>query len=959
MLAFFFFFQMYSKKKIAMEWRIIVHVLCLTGIIHVPGNAAQANNTNTNTSSSSSIVYRFSLSFSISGTFQSDYSNIANNATSDLKKNITSEVETLYRSITNFEGFNILQFRNGSIVTDGELQFSNGTKPTVADLTQILKNGSFTFAIIKDSINITDITPPPATTPAGPAVTNQTVATTPTPPTKVANISLVFKIVQDFKGIYANLSHPDTIDLSNNITSEFSQIYKKRFPTFHRMIIQKLSKGSIAVDSVLQFDSSNSSAPNASQVTDTLIAAIASGNFSFTFSNTSVSPTDVPDTNVTTAAANTSPTTVQATTVSPASGLAEYNITFKMNEVFSNDLSNMASAPAVNLTKNVTTELDKFYKGFRNFKRSLVWRFRNGSIWVDGLLGFLNNGSNPSVIDLAMSLADAVRNGRVKLTIDPKSITVTDSTGQFATTPAAPAVTNQTVATTPAPPAKLADIRLGFKIVQDFKDIYANLSHPDTIDLSNNITSAFSQIYKKRFPTFHRMIILKLSKGSIAVDSVLQFDSSNSSAPNASQVTDTLIAAIASGNFSFTFSNTSVSPTDVPDTNEYNITFKMNEVFSNDLSNMASAPAVNLTKNVTTELDKFYKGFRNFKRSLVWRFRNGSIWVDGLLGFLNNGSNPSVIDLAMSLADAVRNGRVKLTIDPKSITVTDSTGQFATTPAAPAVTNQTVATTPAPPAKLADIRLGFKIVQDFKDIYANLSHPDTIDLSNNITSAFSQIYKKRFPKFHRMIIQKLSKGSIAVDSVLQFDSSNSSAPNASQVVDTLTAAIASGNFSFKVDNTSINVTVIPDTNATTVSPASGLAEYNITFKMNEVFSNDLSNMASAPAVNLTTNVITELDKFYKGFRNFKHSLVWRFRNGSIWVDGLLGFLNGTNPSVKDLATSLADAVRNGTVKLTIDPKSITVTDSTGQSANRSPVLASMLTALWMTIASLLLSAVMH
>ncbi|XP_067298584.1 uncharacterized protein zgc:111983 [Pseudorasbora parva] len=215
-----------------MEWRIIVPVLCLIGIIHVPGNAAQDNST---------IVYRFSLSFSINETFQIDYSNISSNAAASLIKNITSEVEPLCKkNYTNLLRFSITQFRNGSILTDGELQFSNGSKPTVADLTQILKNGSFTFAIIKDSINITDITPPPATTPAAPAVTNQTVATTPAPPAKLANISLVFKIIQEFKVNYANLSHPETIDLSNNITSEFSQIYKKRFPTFHRMIILKL-----------------------------------------------------------------------------------------------------------------------------------------------------------------------------------------------------------------------------------------------------------------------------------------------------------------------------------------------------------------------------------------------------------------------------------------------------------------------------------------------------------------------------------------------------------------------------------------------------------------------------------------------------------------------------------------------------------------------------------------------
>ncbi|XDV15491.1 hypothetical protein PO909_015568 [Leuciscus waleckii] len=293
-----------------MEWRIIVAVLCLIGILHVPGNAAQMNN--------SAIYYRFTLHFSMNGTFLDVYSNSTDNETVDLRKNITSKVEQLYKpKYTNFERFEILHIRKGSIVTEGELQFSNGSKPNVADLTQILNNGSFTFTIIQNATSIAEVTPQnqsttatPATTPvtnqtASPVtnqtatpVTNQTATpvTTVSAPAKVAQINLVFSIAKDFKDTYSNLSDPETKDLSNSITTACSRVYKNRFPKFYRMFIRKFSKGSIVTDSVLEFDSTNGTSPKVTDVIDTLVTAITNGVFNFTINNSSISATDITET---------------------------------------------------------------------------------------------------------------------------------------------------------------------------------------------------------------------------------------------------------------------------------------------------------------------------------------------------------------------------------------------------------------------------------------------------------------------------------------------------------------------------------------------------------------------------------------------------------------------------------------------------------------------------------------
>ncbi|XP_067261196.1 uncharacterized protein zgc:111983 [Chanodichthys erythropterus] len=266
-----------------MEWRIIVPVLCLIGILHVPGNVAQTNNTNNAT------VYRFSLRFSINDTFLSNYSDLTNTATAALKSNITTQVEPLYKNkYTNFLRFNILKFSAGSIVTEGELQFSNGSKPNASDLTQVLTNGIFSFTIITNSTTAAEVTEPAATTTATPTTTTPA-------PAKIGKFSLVFKIFQTFKSIYANLTDPETVVLTNNITNECSRVYKNRFSHFHRMVIQKFSNGSIVTDSVLEFNTTAIAIPNAAEVKNTLIAAIANGNFSFSVDNTSITATVIPD----------------------------------------------------------------------------------------------------------------------------------------------------------------------------------------------------------------------------------------------------------------------------------------------------------------------------------------------------------------------------------------------------------------------------------------------------------------------------------------------------------------------------------------------------------------------------------------------------------------------------------------------------------------------------------------
>lgn len=53
-----------------------------------------------------------------------------------------------------------------------------------------------------------------------------------------------------------------------------------------------------------------------------------------------------------------------------------------------------------------------------------------------------------------------------------------------------------------------------------------------------------------------------------------------------------------------------------------------------------------------------------------------------------------------------------------------------------------------------------------------------------------------------------SRGSVVADSVFEFDNTNNTSPNVTEVTNTFTEAVKTGNFSFSVDEKSINATDI-------------------------------------------------------------------------------------------------------------------------------------------------------
>nr|XP_055062426.1 uncharacterized protein LOC129445280 [Misgurnus anguillicaudatus] len=247
-----------------------------------------------------------------------------------------------------------------------------------------------------------------------------------------------------------------------------------------------------------------------------------------------------------------------------------------------------------------------------------------------------------------------------------------------------------------------------------------------------------------------------------------------------------------------------------------------------------------------------------------------------------------------------------------------------------------------------------------------MSAPETLSLISNISTQIEPVYKKHFPKFLRMVIKKFRSGSIVVDSALQFDS-NGTTPNATDIKQVLTDAAANGNLTIKISNDTINVTapatpVTPVTPTNTTNTTSNTPLFNLVFSIVDTFNDTLSNLSSSDATTLQTKIIDQFGNvFKKRFTNYMRMLIQKFSKGSIVTNSLLEF-NSTAGTVaaSDVVNTIIQGIKNGNFTFTIDQKSIKVTDPSGNTAfSSSQVITSTLTVLWMSLASLLLSGVIH
>ncbi|XP_065151922.1 uncharacterized protein [Paramisgurnus dabryanus] len=189
------------------------------------------------------------------------------------------------------------------------------------------------------------------------------------------------------------------------------------------MVIKKISNGSIVVDSALQFDN-NGTSPNTTDVKQVLIDALANGNVTIKISNDTINVT-APATTVTPV----TPTNATNTT----SNTALFTLVFSIVDTFNDTLSNMSSSDATTLKTKIISQFGSvFRKRFTNYLQMLIQKFSKGSIVTSSSLEFNSTGGTVAAQDVVDTIISGIKNGNFTFNIDQKSIKVTDSSGNTA-----------------------------------------------------------------------------------------------------------------------------------------------------------------------------------------------------------------------------------------------------------------------------------------------------------------------------------------------------------------------------------------------------------------------------------------------------------------------------------------------------------------------------------------------
>ncbi|KAL6466589.1 hypothetical protein MHYP_G00243930 [Metynnis hypsauchen] len=391
------------------------------------------------------------------------------------------------------------------------------------------------------------------------------------------------------------------------------------------------------------------------------------------------------------------------------------------------------------------------------------------------------------------------------------------------------------------------------------------------------------------------------------------------------------------------------------------MSFSSPDTFTPDLDNPNSQAYIIRAESVKTALEFYLKKLPNFLKLIVLRFRSGSVITDTQVVFDTNGTLPNPANITSAVRDAASNASLGLNITAGSINVSTA---VIPTQASPDTTTPSVSAASTQASNLS-----------------NSSSDQFKARSNNITSQLQPFFMKAFTNFIRMFIWRFRSGSIVVDSTLEF-SSSASIPNGTQLNSTLLEFYLKKlpNFlqlivlRFRSGSVITDTQVVFDTNGTLPDPANITSAVrdaasnaslglNITADSINVSTADLSNSSSDQFKARSNNITSQLQPFFmKAFKNFIRMFIWRFRSGSILVDSALEFSSSASiPNVTQVTSTLVDAIKNGNLTFTVDPNSIIINQTLGNSTGSSmaPRMVGSLPLLSMSLISLLLSVPLH
>ncbi|KAM4594887.1 uncharacterized protein V3H82_002477 isoform 12-T12 [Fundulus diaphanus] len=567
-------------------------------------------------------------------------------------------------------------------------------------------------------------------------------------------------------------------------------------------------------------------------------------------------------------------------------------------------------------------------------------------------------------------------------TTEPESTATVNGTS---TQPASPTTVTTATTTTAAVPAD-SRLNLEFRLTQPFDVALENSSSLEFRQLAQPLTEQLNAIYRGRFRGFLRALIRAFRRGSVIVDSELQFANA-SSVPETQAVADTLLEARNSSNFTLPLNTSSVvvmpiEATTVPPTSgtvngtttnlavatTAGTTVNTTSVAANTTSQPLSptSPAANMTSpplnatsvpvSPTSPTANMTSPSLNATSPSVSPTSPAANMTSPPLNATSvpvsptsptanmtspslNATSPSVspTSTAINMTSPSLNA-TSVTVSSTTINITSalpmstspSVNGTSTQPASPTTVTTATTTTAAVPAD-SRLNLEFRLTQPFADGLDDSSSPVFRQLAQSLTEQLNAIYRRRFRGFLRALIRAFRRGSVIVDSELQFANA-SSVPETQAVADTLLEARNSSNFTLPLNTSSVVVTPIEATTvppttgveATTVPPTTALStttaftdppaasegSLSIRFSLNRVFTAALTDTTSSEFIQLASTVITEMNRICSRlFLRFSRSRVNSFTSGSVVVNTTVVFRDASSvPSLAAAQSQLAAAL---------------------------------------------------
>ncbi|XP_016361947.1 mucin-5AC-like [Sinocyclocheilus anshuiensis] len=303
------------------------------------------------------------------------------------------------------------------------------------------------------------------------------------------------------------------------------------------------------------------------------------GNTAGTSTNSFASTTNITTlstTNATTTRPLTSTFIVPTTTTTKFVPVYLTDLVFRSFDTFIVELNDSNSQAFKSRAELVRSQIRPIYRAkYPSFIEVIVLRFRPGSIITETQLVFNSTQSVPTVQEISDTLFTAVITGDINpLNITPYSISVngsvinmtTSTTASTTITTTATTAMTTTTTTTTTPPTttrrltsttkvpmttttKFVPVYLTALVFRSFDIFIVELSDVNSQAFKSRaelVRFQLEPIYRAKYPSFIRVIVLRFSPGSIITDTQLVFNSTQA-VPTVQEIANALLTAVETG----------------------------------------------------------------------------------------------------------------------------------------------------------------------------------------------------------------------------------------------------------------------------------------------------------------------------------------------------------------------------------------------------------------------------